>query len=265
MYHQITRYPLPQCMGSSANNRYRRICCGCLSHTMCTAIVVMCLALLRSMPHAVVHMEPFPEEAWDWGLHNSYLRTQPTLTEQHHRGVRLFEIDAYWWLGGNWVVAHTPAVGPGSHVNTLEEAVCMLRQLGGNITMLLDIKNVVWPSCGESAVQDLARTLGACAQDGPLRVLVDVYCGDYTNVQCARSLRGTPIVNTTLLCRGIDFWWMGVGGNDLLKRPCSEFTEPDLDTANFTKPVYMECIADRPTCERAAQVRAASWMQVTNY
>lgn len=233
------------------------------------ALLVLYLALLRSIPRVAVHMEQLPERAWDWGLHNSYLRTHPTLVEQHRRGVRLFEIDGYWWLGGNWIVAHAPVVGTGSHVKTVADAVCTLRQLGDNATMLLDIKNVVWPSCGSSAVQELQRALGACAQDGPLRVLVDVYCGDYTNIQCARSLRGTSIANTTLMFRGIDYWWMGWGGArgmgvaGLWKQPCGEFAEPDLDTTNFTKPVYMECkcIADRAACEQAARVHGVTWLQ----
>jgi hypothetical protein len=225
------------------------------------ALLVLYLALLHSIPRVAVHMEHLPERDWDWGLHNSYLRTHPPLVEQHRRGARLFEIDAYWWLGGNWIVAHVPVVGAGSHVKTVADAVCTLRQLGDSTTMMLDIKNVAWPSCGSSAVQELRRALGACAQDGPLRVLVDVYCGDYNNIQCARSLRGTSIANTTLLYRGIDYWWMGVGGDGRLKQPCGEFAEPDLDTANFSKPVYMECIAARAACEQAARVHGVTWLQ----
>jgi hypothetical protein len=225
------------------------------------ALLVLYLALLRSIPRVAVHMEHLPERDWDWGLHNSYLRAHPPLVEQHRRGARLFEIDGYWWLGGNWIVAHVPVVGAGSHVKTVADAVCTLRQLGDHTTMLLDIKNVVWPSCGSSAVQELARALGACTQDGPLRVLVDVTCNGYNNMQCARSLRGTSIANTTLLYRGIDFWWMGAGGDGLLKQSCSEFAEPDLYTANVSKPVLMECIADRPTCEQAARVQAVTWLQ----
>ena len=223
------------------------------------ALLVLYLALLHSIPRAAVHMVPFPERDWDWGLHNSYLRTHPTLVEQHRRGARLFEIDGYWWLGGNWIVAHMPVVGPGSHVQTVEEAVCTLRQLGDNATMLLDIKNVVWPSCGSSAVQELRRALGACALDGPLRVLVDVYCGDYNNIQCARSLRGTSIANTTLLYRGIDYWWATEPDDGPRGAICGEFEEA-LATSP-AKPILMWCDAARAACEQAARVHGVTWLQ----
>ena len=274
MYHQITRHQRLPCMGSNANNGVRRICCGCFSRTMCTGIVALCMALLQSVPRAAVHMGRFPERTWDWGLHNSYMCTQPALKEQHSRGVRLFEIDAYWWLGGTWVVAHIPVVGACSHVKTVEEAVCTLRQLGDNATMMLDIKNVLWPSCGESAVQELVRALGACTKDGTLRVLIDVTCSKYSNVQCARSMRGTVLANTTLFYRGIDFWWVQVQrGEQARGAACNEFTEPDMETANFSRPVLMECVenddvknawlaAGMPTCEQAARVHTVTWLQV---
>ncbi len=223
------------------------------------ALLVLYLALLRSIPRVAVHMVPFPERDWDWGLHNSYLRTHPTLAEQHRRGARLFEIDGHWWLGGNWIVAHVPVVGAGSHVQTVADAVCTLRQLGDNTTMLLDIKNVAWPSCGSSAVQELARALGACTQDGPLHVLVDVCCGAYNNMQCARSLRGTSIANTTLLYRGIDYWWATEPDDGPRGAICGEFEEA-LATSP-AKPILMWCDADRATCEQAARVQAVTWLQ----
>ena len=56
---------------------------------------------------------------------------------------------------------------------------------------------------------------------------------------------------------------MGVAG--LWKDPCGEFAEPELETVNFSRPVYLECTSDRPTCAQAARVHGVSWLQVTKY
>ena len=228
------------------------------------ALLTVAITLMHSVPSAPVHMDDIPARAWRWGLHNSYLRTLPTLVEQHRRGVRLFEIDAYWWIGSTWLVAHVPVIGSSSHVRTVEEAVCTLRQLGDDSTMLLDIKNIAWRSCGAAALQELRRQLGACRHTGPLRVLVDVSCASYSNVQCARSLWGSTIANTTLLYRGIDFWWLsaGPGGGVSHGASCSEFTEP-ASWIHPSKPVLLECAAPMSVCAKVATEQSATWLQTS--
>lgn len=233
------------------------------------AVVVLLVTgflLYYSTPRAAAHMKQLPKRQWSWGIHNSYLRRYPTLVEQHRRGIRLFEIDTYWWLGSTWLVAHVPVLGISSHVGTLEGAVCTLRQIGdGDTTLMLDVKNIAWPSCGAGAVQELRRQLGACRHDGPLRVLIDVSCQTYSNVQCARSLRGTLLANTTLLYRGIDFWWLsaGRGGQVSHGSTCDEFTEPK-SWITPARPVLLECSAPMALCVEAAVQQSATWLQTTS-
>ena len=235
----------------------------CMAVTI-AALLTIAITLISSVPSAPVHMGQLPARAWHWGTHNSYLRTRPSLVEQHRRGMRLFEIDAYWWLGSTWLVAHVPVIDSSSYVRTVEEAVCTLRQLGDGATMMLDIKNVVWQSCEAGAMQELRRQLNACVQTGPLRVLVDVSCASYSNVQCARSLRGSAIANTTLLYRGIDFWWLSAGQSGSVSHgaSCDEFTEP-ASWIYPTKPVLLQCAAAMPVCVKVAAEQSATWLQTS--
>jgi hypothetical protein len=111
-----------------------------------------------------------------WGVHNSYVRqplavlgneAQPNFVAQHAYGARLFEVDVYWWLNKRWLVAHFPIQDSASHVSTLEEATCTIRQLGNGSMMFLDVKTTLWP-CTAGAIDGLQRSLGACAHWGTL-------------------------------------------------------------------------------------------------
>ena len=180
----------------------------------------------------------------EWGVHNSYARqpvpwfgnkAQPSFTEQYNCGARLFEIDAYAWTLG-WVVAHVPLVDQSSHVFTVRDAVCTLRKLGADNVMLLDVKN--------AACKSIASELRACQDVGPLTVLVDVTCTGYSNIACARQLRSSKATaNTSLLFRGISFWWLSHDcRTNATSRgaSCAEFTEP-LETSVAHIPILAEC------------------------
>lgn len=232
-------------------------------------MAVVAVVCAMSIPQADVHMKGLALPGVQWGVHNSYQRSQPSLVEQYRRGVRLFEIDAYWWLGNTWLVAHIPIffLGSSGYVRTVEEAACMLRQLGSDCTLFLDVKAPLWPTCTDKAVGVLRRQLAACADDGPLQVLVDVSCYAYDNVACARKLMSARLPNTTLLFRGHSFWWMSAKrpGNASIGHPCGPFQEP----ANYSLrdvPTLVECGHDMSvaTCYNTTQAVAANvtWMQV---
>ena len=214
----------------------------------------------------------------EWGVHNSYARQpvpwfgnhpRPPLHEQYSHGVRLFEMDAYWWYWGQWLVAHVPVVDQSSHVHTIKDAACMLRKIGADNTLLLDMKNFVWwPSCTTRAVQTMVSHLQACHASGPLTVLLDVTCTGYSNIECARALRNATLPNTTILFRGIGFWWLrhDCSTNTTSRGACcDEFTEPNM-TGRASVPILAEChTCTRSACAAAMRSHRApvTYVQVT--
>jgi hypothetical protein len=218
------------------------------------------------------------EQGVEWGVHNSYARDpitwfgnrpRPSLHEQYARGVRLYEIDAYWWFRQQWLVAHVPIVDQSAHVHTVKEAVCALRKLGADNTMLLDMKNVAWSSCGASAMRAMVSHLQACHTAGLLTVLVDVSCTSYNNIDCARALRNVTLPNTRLLFRGIDFWWLWLdcGSSNTTTRgaSCDEFTEPRMG-GRAPVPILAECHhCTRDACGAAVRAYHApvTYLQVS--
>ena len=196
-----------------------------------------------------------------WGVHNSYVRQplrvlgnhpQPNFVQQYANGARLFEVDVHWWQK-DWLVAHFPVVDATSHVSTLAEAACTIRQLQGSV-MFLDVKTTLWP-CTVDAVRGLRRSLSACANWGALTVFMDVSCGGiYDNSACADALRRAPLHATRVWMRGIDWWWLrprcasfdkSKGAVDMeTKTPCGMYHEP-VSAANASVfapvPVLYEC------------------------
>lgn len=249
-------------------------------------VPLVLLVLLCAWGEAVVRW-PWPpvRQQVIWGVHNSYARqplkvlgnkAQPNFVAQHAYGARLFEIDVYWWLNKHWLVAHFPILDSVSHVSTLEEATCTIRQLKESV-MFLDVKTTLW-RCTTEAVEGLQRALSACAQWGPLTVLMDISCsGAYDNTACAEALDGgTKINGTSVLFRGRDWWWLRPRCKDIQgawamqrKTSCHTYREPP-GAANQSVvapvPVLYECGdcegADQRACVRRAVARPAKLVLV---
>ena len=230
-----------------------------------SVVILLCLCAVPLLLHKSdnVVLWPWPPVQVPinvtWGVHNSYIRNpswafqntaQPNFAIQHAAGARLFEIDVFWWMQTQWIVAHVPVFDAASHVTSLVEAVCTLRVLPKSV-MFLDVKQYLFtPS--KAAQRALVHDLSACSHWGPLTALVDVTCnGPYNNVQLANHLAHQNIVNTTLQFRGLHWWWLRVqcsGNVNELKfevgTPCKQFREPDnaadVSTA-ATAPLLYEC------------------------
>ena len=190
----------------------------------------------------------------EWGVHNSYARhplswfgnrAQPLLQEQYQRGARLFEIDAYWFFFGYWLVAHVPFIDQISHVETVSKASCLLRRIGADNALFLDIKSFFWwPSCGAVAVHALLDQLQSCHALNPLTIMVDVSCNYYSNVACALAMQNATVPNTTLLFRGIHFLWLKHDcgtAHTSQKETCLPFTANMTTAARFRIPVLAQC------------------------
>ena len=220
-----------------------------------------------------------------WGVHNSYSKEpswifrnhpQPNFPMQHAAGARLFEVDVYWWMQRQWIVAHVPVLDEISHVSTLKEAVCTLRVLPGAV-MFLDVKQF-FSRASFTQKRALLEDLSTCSTWGPLTVLMDVSCLPYyNNVDVATFLARHNVTNTSILYRGVDWWWLrpsctsDANAFELkARKTCEQFQEPD-GAANMnvsaTSAVLYECgkcadVAQQMRCVRSALERPSTHVYV---
>lgn len=238
---------------------------------VCYSVLLSLMWLRPAAEQQLSSLQRFRPTTFAWGLHNSYSVAHSNYVDQYYSGVRLFEIDVYWWLQHTWIVSHIPLLTPPAHIVSLSKTVCQLRRLGNDNVLFLDIKNMVWPSCGDFAVDRLRSELASCASDGPLTALIDVTCGTYfyDNTECARKLRGVNITNTTVLLGNMDFHWLVIHSPDLnpttSSRQCAEFSSA---TTPPHAPALVECCdsCTRQLCiERAIHSRFnVQWLQFRN-
>ena len=227
--------------------------------------VVKCLCLLPAYYYmlACVWQRPPATNAqstrvlhpgYTWGVHNSYSNVHPDYLEQYYRGARFFEVDVNWWWH-SWIVSHVPIFSPRPRVTSFPQTVCQLRHMGRDNVLFIDIKSVLWSSCGDVAVDQLVKDIQSCADDGPLTVMIDVSCDAYDNTKCAHRLRRASIPNTRLLIGGVTFRWLMVNRNGLhYHRHCT----PEFHIEEhmpLSLPTLLQCSSDitRQSCVAAAQ------------
>ena len=245
---------------------FRRHVCTC----MVCVVILLCLCVVSLLVRVSdnITLWPWPPKQVPanvtWGVHNSYSRNpswaflnkpQPNFALQHAAGARLFEIDVFWWMQAEWIVAHVPLLDAESHVRSLKEAVCTLRTFPGAV-MFLDVKQFI-STPSKTAQRALVRDLSACSHWGPLTVLVDVSCsGPYNNVHVATYLVRHQIKNTTLQFRGLHWWWLRLQCADNANKlelkdrsSCRQFREPDV-AADVTKAATATVLYECGYCPR---------------